>query len=720
MLANDGATSISQNALLKKKTASLLGAALIYIILMSAIVSSQMTMNSSTQYRVGDVAGRDILAPRRITYVSQVLTELSRQRMESTVQDFYNLPDPKIAKEQINRANSVFDYINTVRNDSFITTTDKEKQLQVISDFTITPSQIQQILQLDENNWDLLRKETIAILDQSMREEIREQSLDLARRRLPTLISLEASDTLIPLTVAIAEDFIKPNTVINQERTAAERIAARNNVEPVQVTLEKNEIIIRSGDIIQANHLEALEQLGLQSSGVRWQKVAADVILVFLSALLLGMYLYRFQPKILLNNEYLNLTIASFLFFMGISRIMIPEHLVLSYLFPCAAVGLILATLIDYEVGLFVSVLQALLLAYMKGGSLEFGVFALLGSCVGILSLNRIERLNELFKAGAYVGLVNVLVVLLFRMPTGETDWVGIATLCAAGVANGLLSASLALIAFFLVGNFSNIITPLQLMELARPTHPLLKHLLLKAPGTYHHSLIVSNMAEQAAENIGANALLTRVGTYYHDIGKAVRPYFFVENTTGDSNFHQKLDPHTSAQIIINHVKDGMDLAQKYRLPKALQAFISEHQGTGLVRYFLHEAKEKASDPSKIDENDFRYPGPKPQSRETAILMLADAAEAAVRAETPASVEETEKIVDKTINERIICGELNECGLTIKDLKVIRETFIDILQGVFHPRIKYPEEPSSNGRDSLDDIQDEKPAKIIEPHYTPK
>jgi putative nucleotidyltransferase with HDIG domain len=238
-------------------------------------------------------------------------------------------------------------------------------------------------------------------------------------------------------------------------------------------------------------------------------------------------------------------------------------------------------------------------------------------------------------------------------------------------------------------------VTPLQLVELSRPTHPLLRQLLLKAPGTYHHTLIVSNMAERAAEAIGADSLLTRIGTYYHDVGKTIRPYFFIENRIEGVDPHGRLDPYTSAQIIISHVKDGVGLAQKYRLPQRVIDFIPEHHGTLLVSYFYHQAVRQAGTADTVDRAVFRYSGPKPQSRETAITMLADGAEATVRAKHPATVEEIEQIVVESIQSRIVSGQLDECPLTLDDLRDIRRAFVDVLRGQQHPRINYPAEATA-------------------------
>jgi len=332
---------------------------------------------------------------------------------------------------------------------------------------------------------------------------------------------------------------------------------------------------------------------------------------------------------------------------------------------------------------------------FMAGGSLELAVYALVGGLIASLSLSKVERLSAFFWAGVYVALSNLAVILSFHLPQQDYDTVQLLTLAGFSLVNGGLSASLTVAGFYLLGTLFDITTSLQLMELARPTHPLLRQLLLKAPGTYHHSILVSNMAEEAAGRIGADALLARVGAYYHDVGKIIQPHFFVDNQVEGVNVHERLDPRTSAQIIISHVEDGLDLAKKYGLPSKVRDFISQHHGTGLATYFYHQARESEGD--EANEEDFRYSGPKPQTKETAIVMLADSCEAAVRAERPDSLEGVKELVRKITGGKMLDGQLDECDLTLHDLGEIRGAFVSILQGVFHPRIKYPEEVEKEG-----------------------
>jgi hypothetical protein len=308
-------------------------------------------------------------------------------------------------------------------------------------------------------------------------------------------------------------------------------------------------------------------------------------------------------------------------------------------------------------------------------------------------------------QAGLAVALTNAAVIVLFGLLGTEQDAVKVAIDALAGMVMGGLAASLALAAFLGLSAVLHLTTPFQLMELARPNQPLFRQLLLKAPGTYHHTLLVSNMAEEAANRVGADGLLARVGSYYHDIGKTVRPYFFTENRIGEENPHERLDPQTSAQIVISHVPDGMDLAEKYRLPATIRAFIPEHQGTGLALSFYRQAVNAAGEGESVPEEGFRYPGPRPQSKETAIVMLADSCEARTRSMKPGSIDEMDQIIRETIKYKLDTGELDECDLTLRDLETIRSAFLDVLQGVFHPRVQYPEPVKVKGADGREIIR---------------
>jgi putative nucleotidyltransferase with HDIG domain len=383
------------------------------------------------------------------------------------------------------------------------------------------------------------------------------------------------------------------------------------------------------------------------------------------------------------------------------------------YLFPVPAFSIALAVAIDVPLSILATVLAGLAMGYTDSASLMLTTYVVIGGLVGALSLKWAERKYRLLWSGIYVALSNVVVLLIFSLSSGESDPLRLAQFLVAGIANGILSAGLASVGFFAADALLGHTSWLQLLELAQPSHRVLRQLLQRAPGTYHHSLMVSSLAEQAAEQIGADALLVRVGGLYHDIGKMLQPEYFIENQQPGSNGHDQLDPRNSAQIIVGHVKKGLDLARKYGLPREVHAFIAEHHGTTLVRFFYHKAVEQAGDPAQVDEKAFRYPGPRPGSKETALLMLADGCEAAVRAENPDSVEATTKIVEGILMDRVNSGELDESGLTVRELNVIRDTFVRMLQGVLHHRVKYPKEEKE------DAPQPEEPAATAPPTPAP-
>jgi putative nucleotidyltransferase with HDIG domain len=382
-----------------------------------------------------------------------------------------------------------------------------------------------------------------------------------------------------------------------------------------------------------------------------------------------------------------------FAVFVLLAKVMVPMHTILPYLYPLAAMAMLLGALIDLPIAVLAIILNSIVVALLTDGNVELLVFPTVGALAGTLALGRAERMNSFVRAGTWIMLANLSVLVIFRLPqVGMTDDRAILELVTAALVNGILASSFTLVIFYLLGQLFGLTTSLQLLELSRPTHPLLRQLLLKAPGTYHHTLLVSNMAEEAATAIGADALLVRVGSYYHDIGKTLRPYFFIENNTEGVNPHDRLDPYTSARIIISHVSDGVDLARKYRLPEPIIDFIREHHGTTRVEYFYHQACQEQDQIEAVDESQFRYPGPRPQTRETAILMLADTSEAMVRAINPPTREEMRDLIRSAVNRRLLSGQLDDSQLTLRDLNVMVDAFTRVLQGIHHPRIRYPGE----------------------------
>lgn len=660
-------------------------------ILMVGLFSWQTPFGSQVQLSEGQVAPYDVVAPRQITYESQVLTERARERAAQGVPDQYDTPDGRVRRQQIERAQDVTEFITIVRADEYAADSLKTDYLLSIPDIALTPEAAQQILTLSTLEWQRAVEEIPSTLDRMLREEIRESNLAAVQRRVPAQIANDLSESASQVVVDLVRSLIRPNSLFNQTRTDELRERARNEVPVQSVAMERNEMILRAGDIATVEHVEALTQIGLLQDEWNWWTTARAFALMLALLAVMGGTLYRLRPRTFTNMQEYSMLVIVVVAWLLAAKFMVVPHDWLPYLYPLAALGMLVAVMIDLRVAVVTIMGFALIAHFLAPNNTLLVVYLCLGSLAGACVLGRAERIISFLWAGVAVAVVNWLAMAAFRLPFDEFTPARLVQLHVVIFVNGGISASVAMIGYLVLGSLFGITTSLQLTELSRPTHPLLRQLLLKASGTYHHTIIVSNLAERAAAAIGADAFLTRVGAYYHDIGKTVRPYFFAENIVDTASPHDKLDPLTSTQIIISHVSDGLDLAHKYRLPPRIQDFIREHHGRTLVKYFYVQAEREAGENEVIDPADFSYPGPSPQSKETAILFLADMCEAAVRAVRPATREELEILVNRLIDERVAEGELSDSNLTFRELQVIKDVFLHILQGVHHPRIQYPE-----------------------------
>jgi len=652
----------------------------------------QFPLGNQVQLTAGEVAQQDVLAPRRITYESAVRTRQAKERAAQAVPDYYDPPQSRVRRVQVDQARDALEFITTVRLDALASPKTKTRYLQSINDIAINQTMAERILALSTDDWQIVRAEVPLVLSQIMQEEIRETSLPAARRRVPVLISPDLADEAELVTTELVRLLIRPNSFLNPERTEELREQARATAPAEISTLEQGEIVLRAGDIVGVEDVEALEQMGLsQSESDLWTVIQAILVAGVVLALVAGA-VFRLRIHTLFSRQETSLLVLLALLGLIGAKLMIIPHNWIPYLFPLAALGMLTALLVDTQVAMIVVFSFTLFIAYLSQGDVFLIFYACAGGMLGALVLGKAERLTAFLWAGLAVILSNLATTAAFWPHSLESTTTALVleSFTVATLSGGL-ATSLALIGYFVLGSLFGITTNLQLMELSRPTHPLLRQLLLKAPGTYHHTILVSNLAERAAEAIGADAFLTRVGAYYHDIGKTVRPYFFVENfLDGDSTPHADLDPRTSAQIIISHVKDGVDLARKYRLPEPLQDFIREHHGAQLVSYFYRQA-QKDEGPENVDEADFRYPGPDPRTKEAAIMLLADVCEAAVRANRPATRDELQTLVNRLITDRVLEGALDSSPLTFQELQIVKSVFLQVLQGIHHPRIQYPQ-----------------------------
>ena len=660
----------------------------------SAVLLADLLPSNRVILNHNDISSDLILAPADLTYESKTRTLTAQEAAASSVQEVFDPPDASVARQQEVRARQITDFIGSVRQDPNATAQDKQSWIAAIPDLKMPPETIDSILSLSEADWQQVKQEVLRVLTDAMQGEIRENQVIDVRRRLPTLMIYTLTVEEAAVVQVIAGGLVKANTFFNAARTEEARQKAREATAPVTVTIRQGEAIVRVGDRITLAKIEALDAFGLRQQEISWPAVAGTIAFAAGVTILTILLIARIQPGFWARRRVPIVTTVLIILFVVLAKLMLVSSIgrVVAYFYPLPALSMLLAVFFGPAFGVAVGIMLGLVAAFVTGGSLEMTVYVVAGALIGALALGRGERLKAFAWAGLAVAVTNAAVIVVFGLLAQEQDWVKPALQVPVGLIMGGLAASLALVAFLALGALLDVVTPFQLLELSRPTHPLLRQLLLKAPGTYHHAILVGNMAEEAADRIGADALLARVGAYYHDVGKTVQPFYFAENRVGDVNPHDLLDPTTSAQIILSHVDDGLALAEKYRLPSAIRSFIPEHHGTGLTLAFYRLAVAAAgNDGQEVREEDFRYSGPKPQSRETALVMLADSCEARVRSAQPGSPEEIEKIVRETIDNKVAEGQLDECDLTLRDLEAIRAAFFDTQRGIFHPRVKYPE-----------------------------
>lgn len=665
-----------------------LGAAIVILAYPANVAGPQLSLNR------GDVTTTDIIAPSSITYISQDQTEQAREAAAAAVPDVYDPSDSRVTRQQVNRARRVLDFISSVRGDAFATSAQRLNDLNALTELTLPPDLATRLLALSDSDWTAVRTETVVVIERVMSDKVRADRVEDARNQVPALVSVSLPEAQADVVTQLARPFIAPNSFFNESATQAAREAARQAVTPVSQSFVQGQTVIARGRVISAADIEAVTALGLlQPATPQWQDSIGDVLTVVITMAIFGIYLWRYNAKFFKSPKLMIFLGGNLLVFLLTARIVVPDRTVLPFLFPSTTLAMLTAIALGPNAAITLAVVFAALVSNISNGRIDITAYVAVGGLVAALTLGRGERVNSFFLAGLASAVVNIGTIFIFELADPATDALGILTLIGASFVNGLISAAATLAVFFVMGNLFDIYTPMQLIELARPNHPLLQFLLRQAPGTYQHSLQVANLAEQAAERIGADTALIRVGAMFHDVGKAIHPEYFVENQIDGQNPHDGLLPEVSAQTIIEHVSNGLKMAGKHRLPRVVRNCIAEHHGTNLT-FFQYQRAVKAvhGDDTRVDKSKYHYPGPKPQSRETALLMLADGCEAKSRSDRPRNEEEIEKVVRYIIDRTIASNQLDECDLTMHDLKLIRDSFIETLKSFFHSRLTYPEE----------------------------
>ncbi len=641
---------------------------------------------------IGGVLQITMQSPRDIEYVSDVRTEEARQAAESKVEPVYTLPDPAIARQQIERLRTAMQYVTSVRANVALSAEEKKANLVALSDVRLKLETIDYLTSISSVRWDVVQSEALRVLEQVMRRAIYEDKLDAAQSSVSSSVSLALNEQQSALVTELVTAFVIPNSFYSEELTTAARQAARDAVKPIVRTYKAGETIAPAGEIITPADMEAFKQLDMIRMGQRWEDMLGAAAIILVSAIFVPLYFYRRKRSAVINDARSIFVIAVIFIVFLLGARLFANRTLAPYGYPLQAAGLLIVALFGVEVGLVIVVPLSLIASYGLSNTFDLMPYYLITSLVGLLVLGAVRRFWGFIRAGIAISLSGLVVLAAYRLPFLAPDLLGAAQFILAVLFAGFSAASITLLLQYLLAQTLEITTVFQLLDISRPDYPLLQFLLRNAPGTYQHSLQVANLSEQAAEKIGADPLLTRVGAQFHDIGKALNPSFFIENQVpGNINAHHDIPPEESAATIIHHVTDGIQLAKKYGLPRRLHDFILEHHGTLVTRYQYTQAVNAVNgDVAKVDIEKFRYPGPRPDSRETALLMLADATEARARAERPSTDDELRILVRSVIETVQRYGQLDDTLLTLRDLHLITESFVSTLRGTYHPRIQYP------------------------------
>lgn len=683
---------------------------------------------------LGAEAERDVVAVHDVTYRSPTLTEEARNEARDRVEPQFAY-DERVRSEQLDALRVYLADVVAARgvreaqsaaadesesvDESGTETTDTEAAsdaaeqtdaaavngIQPIANSRLTIRDEQQLIAIDRPLFVAIHEESLITLDRLLQQELHDTDLAKLQLRLSDQINPQLSFTQSTLVAALVAAYLQPTMAEDVTLTDAARERAAEAVPSVSRSVSAGELVIERGAVVDPLAAEALAVLTPRSSGIEVESLGAIVIIAVAAAVAFGLFLYLGQPQAVASDR--RLILLAFLVLLSVVaarawfEFVLPDgrDKSLDLMIPLAAGGVLVAALLSTGLGVMTGVLIAVLAGVAAVALPSFSVdpigpqalrpfaFFLVSSLGGVLVAARAQALAQYGLAGLAAGSTGFVVGAAFWLldPDRATDQLGWLALASIVTAAG--AAIIIIGGFSLLGALFGIITPMRLLELAQLQQPLLRRLQDEAPGTFHHSLMVATLAERAAAQIGADALLVRVGAYYHDIGKMHDPAMFIENQGDGGNPHEDLAPRDSAQVIIAHVHEGDALARRGRLPLAIRDFINEHHGSRRVTYFYRKAA--MSDP-RTDPTYFTYDGPPPQSRETAIVMLADSCEAVVRASREQDQDTISLLVDSVLDERLRERQLDECDLTLRELQQISASFKQTLSGVHHQRIEYP------------------------------
>ncbi|WP_026893676.1 HD family phosphohydrolase [Clostridiisalibacter paucivorans] len=657
---------------------------IVFTVLLSIIVVSNI-MSAKIVLKPGEIAVENIRATKEI--VDEEATNRLKEEAMNEIEPVYEV-NPAVSVKIKNQIKGLFKYIYDFKQEA-------EGDQALAIDYLKNNFEFK----LTDNNYKTLLNEDIEVLKKLenyivydiinpfMALGIKEEELEYEKENISKVFN--SLDDLPSDIKIIGQDIVhktlKPNKFLDFETTQSKRQEASESIDPV--IIKEGALIVSKGEKITQKTLDLVKKAGIlrANDGTDIKLIAGGFLLVLIfQAIIIG-YLFVLDKDILKNTKKITILAIIILGALIISKAI---YNISPYLMPISAAAMLISILINPKLSVLINFIISILLGVITGNDINVVTMCIIGGTVGAIGVVYANQRHNIFLTGLLISLVNVISIITFGL-IGDLGYTDIIKDSIYGIINGVFSAVLTIGSLpFWEGVFS-VVTPLKLLELSNPNNPLLKKLLLEAPGTYHHSIIVGNLAENAAEAINCNPLVVRVGAYYHDIGKLKRPYFFKENQLGSDNPHDKINPSLSTLIITSHIKDGIELAQKYKIPNVIKDIIQEHHGDTLVAFFYHKAMN-GENPDLVQEDSFRYSGPKPQSKEAALIMIADSVEAAVRSIQQPTKGKIEALVRQIIKSKLDDGQLDECDLTLKDLNIIANSFLNVLFGIFHERIEYP------------------------------
>lgn len=641
----------------------------------------------------GDVSPVTVEADRYLTFIDSEATAIKRAEVASKVQTVYRLVPNHIEAYQED-LNNITDKIKQILYDKELLLNQKVNILSGLG-YTFTLADVETLSAVPESQIDAIKGRLEVIVKDNFARGVNSEDLIFTIEKIRSDIELLEINPVYKKVIANLANNIKlvPNLVPDEEATSLEVEKALEKVDPVRIVVQKDERVVSKGEVLNSRQIEVLSWLGYSDKGNAPGIITGIILYTLLFVLLVSLFLKNHKPEIYKKDKDILLLMVLFYLALILAKIFIVVQNysvstfapLVGFLIPTAAVAMLIAILLDDKLAYVCAAIISIYLGLITE-NMAYVYTSFIGSYMGIYLVAKINQRGDLIKAGVYISVANCLGITAGLMSVNE-DYSYYLTALAFGALNGLLSTILTIGILPYLEDFFNKTTIIKLLELFNPNHPLLKKMINEAPGTYHHSIIMGNLAEGAAEAIGANSVLVRVGAAYHDVGKLKRPFFYVENQVGE-NPHEKLNPSLSVIVLQAHVKEGIELGRKYKLPQAILDFIPMHHGTSLMNYFYHKAKEINPD---VYADDFRYEGPKPNTKETAILMLADSVEAAVKSIKDINPIKIDNMVRNIVKDKLYDGQLDESELTMKEIETIIKSFVKILQGIYHTRIEYPE-----------------------------